>query len=96
MKQHKLDANKDYLNKIPETIIITCKDCSKKYLSVLLSRRSVTTGRIEVHKSSVIASLFSIRTLAISAQICSNKKSYNHQHADYSVHKKELCQLLTP
>jgi len=40
----------------------------KKYLSVLLSRRSVTTGRIEVHKSSVIVSLFSIRTLAISAE----------------------------
>jgi hypothetical protein len=90
MKRHKLGVNTDCLTKIPATIIITCKDCSKKYLSVLLSRRSVTTGRIEVHKSSVIVSLFSIRTLAISAETCSNQESYNHQYADYSVHKKEL------
>ena len=46
------------------------KVIAKRYLSVLLSRRSVTTGKIEVHKSSVIVSLFSIRTLAISAETC--------------------------
>jgi hypothetical protein len=76
--------------KIQKRIIITCTNCTENYLSVLLSRRSVTTGRIDVHKSSVIVSLFSIRTLAISAETCSNENSYNHHNAEYSVYKEEL------
>jgi len=76
-----------------KTIIITQKRCSK-YLSILLSRRSVTTGRIEVHKSSVIISLLSIRTIAISAQTWNFQKSHNHKHADYCKQRKS-CEVLT-
>jgi hypothetical protein len=45
----------------------TIDTATRAYLSVLLSRRSERTGRTVVHRSSVIASLFSIITLAISA-----------------------------
>jgi hypothetical protein len=51
----------------------------RAYLSVLLSRRSARTGRIVVHRSSVMASVFSIRTLAISADTWSWQKPHNYE-----------------
>ena len=61
-----------YVDMAPESnianTIATIFKARRAYLSVLLSRRSARTGRIVVHRSSVMTWGFSIRTHAISAE----------------------------